>query len=232
LRGLRRLTVHHRDAENRERFSRLRENLVSFVLKPSKFLCRAAAGIACLAYDGEEKDELCAPDSGCRGDRAGLGLAAAPNAAATLLQFSYVETGSGAIHFTFDQDSNPTPLAFVSGNYTYVPVTNWTSNIGTASSIAWYNISAEGMFSTLTPTSYVVEGPQVYTGTEANPVFTTGVFDGVDKTNGLDGVLTITTAAVPAPLIGHGLLAVLAVGGLLSGAKLFERRSRQRLRTT
>ena len=41
--------------------------------------------------------------------------------------------------------------------------------------------------------------------------------------------LQIGSAAVPAPLIGHGLPVLLAVGGLLFGAKLLERGKRRRL---
>jgi hypothetical protein len=37
-----------------------------------------------------------------------------------------------------------------------------------------------------------------------------------------------TQAAVPAPLIGHGLPVLLAVGGMLFGAKLFERSNKRR----
>jgi hypothetical protein len=41
--------------------------------------------------------------------------------------------------------------------------------------------------------------------------------------------LTITTQVVPAPLIGHGLPVVLAVGGALLGAKLSERSKKRRV---
>jgi hypothetical protein len=49
--------------------------------------------------------------------------------------------------------------------------------------------------------------------------------------NGLDEMtlrLFGTQAAVPAPLIGHGLPVLLAVGGMLFGAKLFERSKKRR----
>jgi hypothetical protein len=45
--------------------------------------------------------------------------------------------------------------------------------------------------------------------------------------NGNTGVIDFGLAAVPAPLIGHGLLVMLAVGGVLFGGKLLER-SKQR----
>jgi hypothetical protein len=40
---------------------------------------------------------------------------------------------------------------------------------------------------------------------------------------------TATLSAVPAPVIGHGLTGVLAIGGVLFGAKLLERCKRRRL---
>jgi hypothetical protein len=50
------------------------------------------------------------------------------------------------------------------------------------------------------------------------------VFSGTANQIGLDN---ITLGAVPAPMIGHGLLGVLAVGGILFGAKLWERSRRR-----
>jgi hypothetical protein len=47
---------------------------------------------------------------------------------------------------------------------------------------------------------------------------------------GLDFV-SLTTVAVPAPLIGHGLPILLAVGGILLGAKLSGRKKRASLET-
>ncbi len=53
------------------------------------------------------------------------------------------------------------------------------------------------MFDTDTSPSYVVFGPQVYSGDKSAPVFAPGIFDGADQTNGLDGVLTITATPLP-----------------------------------
>ena len=46
--------------------------------------------------------------------------------------------------------------------------------------------------------------------------------------DGPDSFLGFSQAAVPAPLIGHGLLVLLAVGGVLSGSKLLERSKKHR----
>jgi hypothetical protein len=46
---------------------------------------------------------------------------------------------------------------------------------------------------------------------------------------GLQGPAGIAIVPVPAPLIGHGLLVFLAVGGVLFGSKLLERRREARL---
>jgi len=49
--------------------------------------------------------------------------------------------------------------------------------------------------------------------------------------NGTPEDLVTNTVPVPAPLIGHGLLVLLAAGGLLFGAKLFERSNKQHSHT-
>jgi PEP-CTERM motif len=142
----------------------------------------------------------------------GASLAAAvlaTGAHAGELLFSYTETGPGAIDFSFDQSSNPTPLADGLGFNTQVPVSNWTGNIGPYSSIVWFSLSANGMFDTPDGV-FVVFGPQVYGGTEAAPTFAPGVFPGADQTTGLNGVLTVTAVPEPAGwalmLIGFGAL--------------------------
>lgn len=49
-----------------------------------------------------------------------------------------------------------------------------------------------------------------------------------DNSNGLDNVALVDLGAVPAPLIGRGLLDLLAVAGMLFGAKLLERSKKRR----
>jgi hypothetical protein len=143
---------------------------------------------------------------------ASLSLIAGANASE--LHFQYTETGLGAIDFSFDQSSTPIPDTFFLGINTDVPVTNWTSNIGTASFINWFSTADSGMFGTDTPIEYDVLGLQVYTGSEDAPVFAPGTFEGTDVNNGLSGVLTITATPLPpawtmliAGFVGLGFLA-------------------------
>jgi hypothetical protein len=111
-------------------------------------------------------------------------------AQASTLFFSYSE--SGGIDFSFEQSSDPTPL-FSSPDLTQTPVSDWTGNIGPYSSIVWWNAKkATGMFDT-SDGSYVVVGPQVYSGPESAPVFAPGVFAETDNTDSLSGTLTVTS---------------------------------------
>jgi hypothetical protein len=147
---------------------------------------------------------------------ASLSLTAGANA--SVLHFQYIETGQGAIDFSFDQSSTPVPDGFLLGGSTDVPVTNWTSNIGPASSIDWLSANVFGGFFTDTPNNNgngsSVTGPQVYTGSELAPVFAPGTFDMADMDNGLSGVLTVTATPLPAAwtmliagFVGLGFLA-------------------------
>ena len=138
--------------------------------------------------------------------------ALATGAHAEELLFTYAESGPGAIDFSFEQSSNPTPISFSDGFATQVPVSDWTGNVGPFTSISWFSASDNGMFDTVDGVVQVV-GPQVYGGSEAAPTFAPGTFAGVDHINQLSGVLTVTAiAAVPEPaswalmLIGVGAL--------------------------
>jgi hypothetical protein len=141
-------------------------------------------------------------------------LSLTAGASALELHFNYTETGTGAIDFSFDQSSAPIPIFFTLNIDTDVPVTNWTSNIGAASSIDWQNANVFGGFLTDIGAGNNVSGPQVYTGSESAPVFAPGTFDMVDLDNGLLGVLTVTVTPLPpawmmliAGFVGLGFLA-------------------------
>lgn len=140
-------------------------------------------------------------------------LANRENANATPLNFSYSETGNNGINFSFDQASNPVPLGEDGGIFTIIPVSNWSGNVGPFSSIVWYNATDLGLFDTADH-STAVYGPQVYSGTEANPVFAPGQFTGIDHDNGNTGTLVVT-AAVPEPSAWAFMVVGLGMVGLI-----------------
>jgi PEP-CTERM motif len=134
-------------------------------------------------------------------------LTCAATAQAETLLFSYSEPG---LNFSFEQSSNPTPIAYQDDNYTQTPVTDWTGSVGPYTSIVWYSTDQSGMFDT--PDSvYDIVGAQVYSGSESNPTFTPGVYTASDMNRDyLGGTLTITAVPEPASwalmLIGLGAL--------------------------
>jgi hypothetical protein len=60
-----------------------------------------------------------------------------------------------------------------------------------------------------------------FNGTDA--IFTETTGGDYNAIGGTNVTFNVTTQPVPAPLIGHGLLVLLAVGGILFGAKFWER---------
>jgi hypothetical protein len=136
--------------------------------------------------------------------------AVSANAQAEILHFNYVQTDGD--YLSFDQDSNPIPDSFSTGVSTTEVVQNWSSNIGLYSVVIWYNESDGGLFSTA---DYVVSpfGSQVYSGSEAMPVFAPGVFSAYDFSSNLIGTLTITTG-VPEPATWAMMILGLGFAGL------------------
>jgi hypothetical protein len=90
--------------------------------------------------------------------------------------------------------------------------------------------------SLIVPSGYVSDNPLSDTATYDNTTITglgatpgTYVWTWGSGAHADSFTLQIGPAAVPAPLIGHGLPVLLAVGGLLFGAKLLKRGRRRRL---
>jgi hypothetical protein len=150
---------------------------------------------------------------------AALAVATLCGTAASAAELLFTYTEADGINFSFEQSATPTPIAYQTDYSTEVAVTELSSNIGSFSDIIWFSAAAAGQFDTDTPNLYVVFGPQVYGGTEADPIFAPGVFSAQDQTDGLAGTLTIT--AVPEPF-GWALM----IAGV-SGVGLMLRRARR-----
>jgi hypothetical protein len=138
-------------------------------------------------------------------------MLAGPAAVAEVLDFNFVGAGSYlGIGASWTQPSNPTPIVYGLGSTT-IGVTNGSSTLGPFLDVRFYGTSASGGFTPQTfPNVFGVFGPQLFTGTEAAPMFSTGtaMFDG-------DGKLTVT-AAIPEPSTWAMMIAGLAGLGALS----------------
>jgi hypothetical protein len=113
------------------------------------------------------------------------------------------------------------------------PITTNSGNGDVVGIIGATGVGVLGVPSLIVPDGYVSNNPLSDTATYLNATFTSlGVTPGTYEWtwgSGANQNFTLDIAAVPAPVIGHGLPALLAIGGLLFGAKLLERGKSRRL---
>jgi hypothetical protein len=151
-----------------------------------------------------------------------IGLAAAAwctAARAATFTVTWTEPSLG-ISVSWEQSSAPTPIDFISGAFTDIAVSDFTSTgsttVGPYTDIVWVNSSFGGLFHTPEEpvATYIVIGPQAYSGDESAPTFLMGVYDGTNLGTGAAAIVTISSGASPVPEISTWAMMLLGFAGL------------------
>ena len=121
--------------------------------------------------------------------------------AATLL-VNYTPTTDVSKPFSFNVDSNPTPLATSTGAF-LTSITNATGQYLGRTSVDFFSLSSGGLFG-------LYYGAQAYSGTTAAPTILTGTYNALHNNNiAQAGIVTISAmdGAVPEPATWAMMLA-------------------------
>ena len=139
-------------------------------------------------------------------------LATSVVAKASTLDFTL--TGAANFELTFSLPSNPVPDVVQPGIGFQIQGVPVIQGLFTITSLLTFATGTKGGGLTITP-GPTFTGPQLYTGTEASPVFAPGHFDITETVNNSPISLSIAASAVPEPssiaLILAGALAFVLV---------------------
>jgi hypothetical protein len=131
-------------------------------------------------------------------------VAFAPGVQAATLNF-FVTINDSFPAFSWDQSSAPVPIGYQTGSYTEVPVTDLFG--GSYGSVS-FNAAPEGMFDV---DGFMTGGDQVYSGSEAHPVFLPGLYNGTDA---LGDNIQLYVSTVSVPEAGTWVLMIIGLGGV------------------
>jgi len=151
---------------------------------------------------GNPVPTTCGAGASCQG----ITLSSATFNQATVMEFTFTVPTAGTLLISHDDGVS----VYVAGTEDTGNITNDLYNLqysaGVATDVAMPQTMAENLADTLS----------LMPGTTYDLWY--------NEANGLPATLETTfTASVPAPIIGHGLLVTLAIGGVLFGSKLLER---------
>jgi hypothetical protein len=157
----------------------------------------------------------------------------------------FVETGSGGGELFLFNDaisgstittiaSSPTtPAGGLSGFTNLSPV--MADGTGTFTASVECTVASDcngGSANTMTSLTFVVTNAtlaQLETANANGNLFVADILCGATQTGCTSGLTGPVDVSVPAPIIGHGLFVLLAIGGVLGGGKLLENRKKLHL---